>query len=131
MMGWRNRRRRLLGRWTERAVAVYLRLKGWRILAMNWQTPFAEIDLLCDDGSGWVIVEVKYRSSNWGEPITSDQRARLERAAHYLLSHHTLRKSCQARGIRLDLILILHQGWKINGHHYRDWNSSSGYFRPH
>ncbi len=78
-------RQHFLGRVAEWVTATILKLRGWEILARNLRTPYAEIDLLCADESGLVIVEVKYRSSLFGDPVSFQQRTRLARSASWLL----------------------------------------------
>lgn len=54
-------RRRLLGRWGERAAACYLTLAGYRILARNWRCRRGEIDIVARKGRTVVFVEVRTR----------------------------------------------------------------------
>ncbi|ADG87715.1 YraN family protein [Thermobispora bispora] len=51
-----------LGRDGERVAEEYLRAEGMRILARNWRCREGEIDILAQDGSTLVVVEVKTRS---------------------------------------------------------------------
>ena len=115
--------KRVLGKMAERGVALRLWLQGWEILSRNLQTPHAEIDLLCDDGYGWVIVEVKYRSSMRGDPISREQRSRLCRAATFVLGRIPPGDPRKNRGIRLDLILISRMGWRFRWLHFRGWGA--------
>ena len=119
----KNRRRsqvsKVKGKLAERWVAIVLWLYGWRLLATNLKTPQAEIDLLCNDGNGLVIVEVKYRSSNRGIPFTDSQLSRLARAAQAIQNRLRRSQSYHRQGIRIDLILLVRDGWRIQWHHYR------------
>ncbi len=58
-----KRRRRALaaGRWAEAAAALYLRLKGYRILARRYRMTGGEIDLIVRKFDSIVFVEVKMR----------------------------------------------------------------------
>ena len=107
------------GKLAERWVAVVLWLHGWRLLATNLKTPEAEIDLVCDDGSGMVIVEVKYRTNYWGRPLTNAQLNRLARAAEALQTRLRTPPGSLRQGVRIDLILLVRCGCRIRWHHYR------------
>lgn len=50
------------GHHAEKVAAVYLRSLGYKIYALNWRHPRAEIDLVVQAGGGpLTFVEVKYR----------------------------------------------------------------------
>ena len=55
--------RRWLGNRGEKAAARYLRRKGLRILARQFETRWGELDLIARDGDTLVFVEVKTRCS--------------------------------------------------------------------
>ena len=70
--------RREFGTSVEKAVAEYLEKKGFRILEHQYQSPFGEIDLVCQDGDEVVFVEVKARqTSTFGYPEESVTRQKL------------------------------------------------------
>jgi putative endonuclease len=75
------------GRAGERIAADYLEAKEYRIIARNWRAPETrnEIDLIAEDGSCLVFVEVKTaRTVHFGDPagwITPRKRAAIARAA--------------------------------------------------
>lgn len=48
----------------EKAAAEYLKINGYKILAINWKTPRCEVDIIARKYSTIYFVEVKYRSSN-------------------------------------------------------------------
>lgn len=50
------------GRGAETLAALYLRLKGWRILARRARVPGGEVDLVARRGRTLAFVEVKARS---------------------------------------------------------------------
>lgn len=54
----------LLGRWGESLVAEELRRRGCRVVASGYRTRFGEIDLIAEDGSYLLFVEVKLRKSD-------------------------------------------------------------------
>lgn len=64
----------------EASAADYLRTKGFRVLKQNVRTPYGEIDLLCQDGSTLVFVEVRYRrSTQFGEPEETTVGRKMQR----------------------------------------------------
>ena len=61
--------RRLFGTAQEKLAAEFLERKGMRVLRRQYQNHFGEIDLICEDGSELVFVEVKARrSETYGYP---------------------------------------------------------------
>ncbi len=77
----------------EAIAAVYLRLKGYKILERNYRVPQGEIDLVCRKGDTLVFVEVKKRKTlSKGSPleaVTVHKVNRLSAAAAVYLSRHT------------------------------------------
>jgi putative endonuclease len=73
------------GRDSERLAALWLRLKGYRILARRLKTRAGEIDLVAASPFGPVcFVEVKARGAGCGaaaESVAPAQRTRIARAA--------------------------------------------------
>lgn len=72
--------------------ARHLEEGGLRILERNYRCRMGEIDLVAEDGSYLVFVEVKYRSTGGsGDPLCAvdrrKQRVISRVAAHYLLTH--------------------------------------------
>ena len=51
--------RKEYGRQGESLAAIFLEKKGWHIVAKNVRTAVGEIDILAQDDTCWVIVEVK------------------------------------------------------------------------
>lgn len=54
---------RLLGSWGEATAASYLRKRGYQIIACNYRTRLGEIDLIAQNKTYLVFVEVKLRRS--------------------------------------------------------------------
>jgi len=71
------------GRQAETAAALWLRLKGYRILERRARTPLGEIDLIAARGRMLVFVEVKSRPTilQAQEAITPELRRRVADAA--------------------------------------------------
>ena len=68
------------GRRAEFIAALWLRLKGWRILARRARTPVGEVDLVARRGRMVAFVEVKARASAGEADLALDQ-FRLRRVA--------------------------------------------------
>jgi putative endonuclease len=96
---------RLAGRRAEALAAIWLMLKGYRILGFRLRTPQGEIDLLAQRGKVLAIVEVKRRATleTALETVTQMQRDRLRRAGSAIAAR---RPSLQNLSIRLDLIAL-------------------------
>ena len=92
------------GRWGETIAAWWLRLQGWRILAMRVRTPMGEVDLIARRGRTVAFVEVKTRATTAELDLAIDRR-RLERvaAAANMLAH---RYAGPADDIRIDVMLL-------------------------
>lgn len=98
------------GRWAEWLVCWFLRLKGWRILAVNWRCPAGEIDILARRGGVLAAIEVKRRAADQrGDAaallaISPRQQARIARAAEAFMARRT---DCQGLDLRLDAVTVL------------------------
>jgi len=68
------------GRGAETFAALYLRLKGWRILARSARVPGGEVDIVARRGRTLAFVEVKARGSQESAAFALD-RYRLRRVA--------------------------------------------------
>lgn len=64
----------------EARAALWLQLKGWRILARRLRTPVGEIDLVARRGKTVAFVEVKARATSAEADLSLD-RHRLRRVA--------------------------------------------------
>lgn len=76
----------------EWAAGIYLKLKGYKVLANRFRSPVGEIDLIAQSGTTTVFVEVKKRQS-MTEGLNSlhpRQQTRIVRAAEYWLSKNEL-----------------------------------------
>lgn len=129
----RNRQRAYLsGRRAERIACWLLRLKGYRILAVNWRCPAGEVDILARRGNVLAAIEVKRRAAGLvaaesaGDAalfaISARQQARVARAAEAFAAR---RSDCRELELRLDAVTVtepasfpwvllaraLHWGW--------------------
>ena len=79
-----------LGLSAESRAAALLIVKGFRILARRWKSPFGEIDIVARRRRLLVFVEVKARAqlddAAWS--VTERQRARIVAAAEAWLARH-------------------------------------------
>lgn len=101
-----------LGRRGEQAAADYLSGCGWRILDRNWRCPAGELDIVADDGTEIVVVEVKTRRTDlFGHPfeaVDARKRARLWRLGlAWRAAHPDL---ARATRFRVDAVALLGEG---------------------
>mgnify|MGYP003150157157 CR=1 FL=1 len=98
------------GRYAEFWAAIFLRLKGFSILAQRVRTPSGEIDIIARRGGLLVFAEVKARRDIGAaiEAVTPQNRKRIARAAGLYLSRHQGLAACS---IRYDIIAIAH--WRL------------------
>lgn len=87
---YERQRRQRLGQRAEWVAALYLQLKGYRILARRFKCPVGEIDLIAKRGRRVAFIEVKYRQTfeSAAFSITDKQKQRIERAAAFWLMRH-------------------------------------------
>jgi putative endonuclease len=106
----RRRRARSAGQRAELWAALYLRFKGYRILARGYCLRSGEIDLVARRGSNIVFVEVKYRPT-LAEAMTSIdawKRQRISRAARVWLSANPWAAALTLRG---DAVYLAPRQW--------------------
>lgn len=109
MTGARVRSERY-GRRAEALCRLFLRLKGYRIVASRLRTPMGEIDIVARRGDTLAIIECKARS-DWSratESVTARQRGRLARAAHAFLAVHP---QYAGLSLRFDVMLVTPWSW--------------------
>jgi putative endonuclease len=101
----RGTRARALGHRREWLAALWLMLKGYRILGFRLRAPQAEIDLLAQRGCVLAVVEVKSRATIEAalEAVDGDQRQRLRRAGRALAAR---RPGLRQMNVRLDLLAL-------------------------
>ena len=80
------------GRAAEQRACAYLQSKGLKLLARNMRSGNGEIDLVMQEGSSLVFVEVRYRRSrSFGSAAesvnTRKQQHLLNAARHYMQRH--------------------------------------------
>jgi len=98
------------GRLAEHLAAWSCRLKGFRVLAKRYRTPFGEIDLVLRRHALVIFVEVKARASfdQALHALRPQQQVRLTRAATIYLRDHPAHAGC---ALRFDLIALVPWRW--------------------
>ncbi len=102
--------KRTIGGRYEKAACIYLQKKGYRLREANFRIRSGEIDLIMEDGSTIVFVEVKYRRGNGygsGEEHVDrrKQKTIADVAAYYLLRHGLCECYC-----RFDVVSVNGKG---------------------
>ena len=102
----KNFYKKLLGRVGEKKSAEYLKKKGYKIIKTNYKTPMGEIDIIAQDKSVTVFIEVKTRSSDeYGAPSEAVNYKKQEKyfkvATYYLQREGKMDSEC-----RFDVIEI-------------------------
>jgi putative endonuclease len=97
------------GRRAERLAAWWLRLKGWRILALRVRTPVGEVDLVARRGRVLAFVEVKARAGAEAADLALDdwRLRRVARAAEALAPRYAR----AGYDIRIDAVFIVPGRW--------------------
>lgn len=105
-----RRRAEKSGRRSEWLAALWLRLKGFSILAMREKTPGGEIDIVARRGKLVAFVEVKARADADAAvvAVTTKAQRRICTAAGMFLSRRRGLADCQ---VRYDIIAVA--GWRI------------------
>lgn len=105
-----RRRRYRLGLTSETVAAVWLTLRGWRVLARRHRTPAGEIDIVAVRGRRLAFIEVKRRSTmqDAEASITVRQRQRVRRAADLWLARH---QRYLDHEIGFDVVFLLPRSW--------------------
>ncbi len=84
--------RKRLGRWGEDLAVAHLRQQGYVVRERNWRCPAGEIDIVGEDGSCLVFVEVRTRRGReFGTPeesVTPAKQAKLVELAQTYLQEH-------------------------------------------
>ncbi len=96
-----------VGNTAEDMAAEYLQSKGYRVIARNHRTRFAELDIIAASKDVVAFVEVKFRKhtgfGGGAGAITQDKLRRLHNAAEMWLSEHDEFTSHQPR---IDVVTV-------------------------
>lgn len=101
-----------VGRYGEQVAAAHLEAAGMVILDRNWRCREGEIDLVAQDGSEIVFVEVKTRSSTaFGAPAEAVDRAKSARirqlALRWLLARREAHGPANWSALRFDVVAVI------------------------
>ena len=98
------------GRTAEALAALFLQLKGYRILARRFRTPVGEIDLIVRRGATIAFVEVKARRDTDSAimSVSPTARRRILRAAEWFLASHP---EAAGHAMRFDGIALAPRRW--------------------
>ena len=110
------------GHGAERKAAWWLRLKFYRVLAINWRSVAGEIDLIARRGRTLAFIEVKQRvdPDTAVLSLSAQQRARLARAAGLFVAQ---RPELADLTLRFDLMAFGRMGRPV---HMKDaWRPES------
>jgi len=108
-----RRRRHFGGLAAEGLAALWLALKGYRILGRRVKTPAGEIDLIAMRGKRLAFVEVKRRRDGLAAEasILPRQRQRVRRAAELWLKR---RPALQGHEMGFDVVFLM--PWRVPRH---------------
>ena len=111
------------GRKAENYAALYLRLKGYKILERRFKTRNGEIDLIARKGGTLVFTEVKKRRtlSQAQDSLTPRNKGRVLKASEIFISRNSF---AQKLAHRYDAVFITGRFWGRPVHYIDLW-------RPH
>ncbi len=96
-----------LGRQGEELACKHLRKLGYRILCCNYRRRQGEVDIVAEDGSVLVFVEVKTRSGvAFGDPleaVTPRKRGQIIKTA----MQYQAENDCHERSSRFDVVGVI------------------------
>jgi len=98
--------RQKLGRWGEKLAAQHLESQGYVILDRNWRCNRGEIDLVAQEGSVLVFVEVKTRRGrDFGTPEEAITRSKANRLLE-LGQRYLLERDLEDVEWRVDMVAV-------------------------
>jgi putative endonuclease len=95
-----------LGAKGEEIAVRYLKSRGYRILERNYRIRLGEIDIIAEQGTDLVFIEVKTRSDTlFGSPLDSVTRAKQRQLSKVALDYLG-KRGCHNRPARFDVVGI-------------------------
>ena len=112
------------GRVAEYIAAIFLWLKGYRVLAMRHKNKKGEIDILAKHGNTLIVVEVKARKnfSQCADSITYSKQKKILGAVEWLLAGRAKiagLNDINDLNIRFDVIWVVR--WRLPQHLQDAW----------
>lgn len=99
--------KRAVGTRYEAQAAAYLEGQGYEVVAKNYRTPYAEIDLILRKDSMWIFCEVKYRKDQrYGGPLEAVDDRKQNRISHAALHFYARNGYNQQMSCRFDVVAI-------------------------
>lgn len=100
--------RKSLGAYGERLAAELLQDKGYRILHTNWRCRTGELDLIAEDGSTLVFVEVRTRraTGRFGTPEESVNARKQQQIRETAQMYLYWRQAAYERKLRFDVVAV-------------------------
>lgn len=87
------------GEAAEQLAEQYLQAQGLRLRRRNYRSPHGEIDLIMQDGTTLVFVEVRLRSNprfgSGAESVDARKQLRLQRTAEHYLQRQSNTPACR------------------------------------
>jgi len=94
-----------LGSKGEDLAVKFLKKRGYKIIAKNYKTPIGEIDIIAEDGSILVFIEVKTRSDNsFGYPFEAVNHRKRQKLKNIALLY--LKRQGKEASVRFDVLSI-------------------------
>lgn len=116
----RNRKKSYyFGIYAEKCAALFLRLKGYHILAERYRNPKGEIDIVALKGDMLIVVEVKARAAmaSGAESVDGRKQQKILAAVEWLLAGRGKIAGLAGgaeRNIRFDVILVSPWQWPVH-----------------
>jgi putative endonuclease len=108
-----------LGNWGERQALSWLEYHGYQILATNFRSGKAEVDVIAMDNNVLVVIEVKTRSGAYYDypenAVGAAKQKLLARAASDFMQMHSLKCA-----LRFDIIAIEKNTYSTRLLHFKD-----------
>jgi putative endonuclease len=98
-----NNHRYKFGLQAEQTAAIFLLLKGYKILERRYKTKLGEIDIIARKKNIIAFIEVKARKNlDTNEVLSTNQQHRIINAAKYFISSNKINE----KTFRFDLIIL-------------------------
>lgn len=104
------------GRFSEYVAALYLLMKGYRIVAMRYRSRGGEVDIIARRGAVIALVEVKARGSaeRAVDAVGFSSQQRIRSAGDHWLSRQ---RDAAALSVRCDIVAVVPGRWPT---HFKD-----------